>query len=268
MMLCDAAQVADGKLFILGGGWSLIGPGSDAFGDCDQGGRRLERGGPAPSLGALPRRRGRATRSSSRVPTAPSRSRCEATSRWHVRTAFRKGVLSTWPWPSTSARSLSRTAPGSPGASRLTATARTTGSSPSRRGRRGSRPRNDDLRPAVRPCVRGLRRGRRVSPLAGQDDHRVRRPPLLPPDDESSSAPPRRLVRGARDSAGIERRRRQSRLLARTRDERARRLRFRDRRISRSSRSSTGSRRSTGTRSTPRPESSRLWRPGPRTTAA
>lgn len=27
MMLCDAAQVADGKLFILGGGWSMIGPG-------------------------------------------------------------------------------------------------------------------------------------------------------------------------------------------------------------------------------------------------
>ncbi len=26
MMLCDAAQVADGKLFILGGGWSMIGP--------------------------------------------------------------------------------------------------------------------------------------------------------------------------------------------------------------------------------------------------
>jgi len=26
MMLCDAAQVADGKLFVLGGGWSLIGP--------------------------------------------------------------------------------------------------------------------------------------------------------------------------------------------------------------------------------------------------
>lgn len=25
-MLCDAAQVADGKLYILGGGWSLIGP--------------------------------------------------------------------------------------------------------------------------------------------------------------------------------------------------------------------------------------------------
>ena len=27
-MLCDAAQVAEGKLFILGGGWSLIGPGA------------------------------------------------------------------------------------------------------------------------------------------------------------------------------------------------------------------------------------------------
>jgi hypothetical protein len=26
MMLCDAAQVADGKLFILGGGWSITGP--------------------------------------------------------------------------------------------------------------------------------------------------------------------------------------------------------------------------------------------------
>lgn len=26
MLLCDAAQVADGKLFILGGGWSLTGP--------------------------------------------------------------------------------------------------------------------------------------------------------------------------------------------------------------------------------------------------
>ncbi len=26
MMLCDAAQVADGKLFVLGGGWSMTGP--------------------------------------------------------------------------------------------------------------------------------------------------------------------------------------------------------------------------------------------------
>lgn len=26
MLLCDAAQVAEGKLFVLGGGWSLIGP--------------------------------------------------------------------------------------------------------------------------------------------------------------------------------------------------------------------------------------------------
>ena len=26
MLLCDAAQVADGKLYILGGGWSVTGP--------------------------------------------------------------------------------------------------------------------------------------------------------------------------------------------------------------------------------------------------
>ena len=26
MMLCDAAQVADGKLYVLGGGWSITGP--------------------------------------------------------------------------------------------------------------------------------------------------------------------------------------------------------------------------------------------------
>ena len=26
MLLCDSAQVADGKLFILGGGWSFVGP--------------------------------------------------------------------------------------------------------------------------------------------------------------------------------------------------------------------------------------------------
>jgi hypothetical protein len=26
MLLCDSAQVADGKLFILGAGWSMIGP--------------------------------------------------------------------------------------------------------------------------------------------------------------------------------------------------------------------------------------------------
>ena len=26
MMLCDSAQVAEGKLYILGGGWSVTGP--------------------------------------------------------------------------------------------------------------------------------------------------------------------------------------------------------------------------------------------------
>ncbi len=27
LLLCDAAQVADGKLYVLGGGWSVVGPG-------------------------------------------------------------------------------------------------------------------------------------------------------------------------------------------------------------------------------------------------
>jgi hypothetical protein len=27
VLLCDSAEVADGKLFVLGGGWSLVGPG-------------------------------------------------------------------------------------------------------------------------------------------------------------------------------------------------------------------------------------------------
>lgn len=31
MMLADAAQVADGKLYILGGGWSVTGPGPSGF---------------------------------------------------------------------------------------------------------------------------------------------------------------------------------------------------------------------------------------------
>src|SRR6266536_1252452 len=31
MMLADAAQVADGKLYILGGGWSVTGPGPSVF---------------------------------------------------------------------------------------------------------------------------------------------------------------------------------------------------------------------------------------------
>ncbi len=26
MLLCDSAQVADGKLYVLGGGWSMTGP--------------------------------------------------------------------------------------------------------------------------------------------------------------------------------------------------------------------------------------------------
>jgi hypothetical protein len=32
MMLCDSVQVAEGKLFILGGGWTISGPGPTPFG--------------------------------------------------------------------------------------------------------------------------------------------------------------------------------------------------------------------------------------------
>ena len=37
MLLADSAQVADGKLYILGGGWSVTGPEPDALGRRDQG---------------------------------------------------------------------------------------------------------------------------------------------------------------------------------------------------------------------------------------
>ena len=81
----------------------------------------------------------------------------------------------------------------------------------------------DRLRPALRPLLRGLRSRRRLPALAGQDDHRVRRPPLLHDHHEPPPAAHQRVVRRARDRAGQERRRRQPRVLARARDERPRR---------------------------------------------
>ena len=83
-------------------------------------------------------------------------------------------------------------------------------------------------RAPVRPLPRGLRRRRRVQALAGQDDHRVRRPPLLHDHDEPPPAAHQRLVRRA-ERAGPQRGGRQPRLLARARDERARRERRGDR---------------------------------------
>ena len=77
--------------------------------------------------------------------------------------------------------------------------------------------------------LRGLRARRRLPALAGQDDHRGRRPPLLHDHDEPPSAAHRRVVRGDADAVRQERRGRQPRLLARARHERPRRERRRDR---------------------------------------
>ncbi len=78
----------------------------------------------------------------------------------------------------------------------------------------------------VRPLPGGLRPRRHLPALAGQDDHRVRRPPVLHDHDEPPSAAHQRVVRGARDGAGQERRRGQPRLLPRARHERPRRQRL------------------------------------------
>ena len=53
MLLCDAAQVADGKLYILGGGWSMTGPGPRALGRGAQDRRGLARGRAFAPLGAV-----------------------------------------------------------------------------------------------------------------------------------------------------------------------------------------------------------------------
>ena len=60
----------------------------------------------------------------------------------------------------------------------------------------------DHPRAPVRPPLRGLRGRRRLPALAGQDDHRVRRPPLLHDHHEPPPAAHQRLVRRARVAAG------------------------------------------------------------------
>ena len=57
---------------------------------------------------------------------------------------------------------------------------------------------HDHPRATVRSLPRGLRGRRRVQALAGQDDHRVRRPSVLHDHDEPPSAAHQRLVRRAR----------------------------------------------------------------------
>src|SRR3954447_10867302 len=83
-------------------------------------------------------------------------------------------------------------------------------------------------RPPLRPLPRGVRGRRRVQALAGEDDHRGRRPPLLPDHDEPPPAAHQRRVRVA-VAAGPERRGRPARLLADARHDRERRLRQGDR---------------------------------------
>ncbi len=51
-------------------------------------------------------------------------------------------------------------------------------------------------RAQLRPLPRGVRGGRRLQALAGEDRHRGRRPPLLPADDEPPPAPHQRRLRG------------------------------------------------------------------------
>ena len=84
----------------------------------------------------------------------------------------------------------------------------------------------DHARAPLRPQLRGLRGRRHLPALAGQDDHRVRRPPLLHDHHEPPPAAHQRLVRRA-VAPGQERGGRQPRVLARPRHERARRERRR-----------------------------------------
>ena len=60
-------------------------------------------------------------------------------------------------------------------------------------------------RAALRPLPRGLRGGRALPALAGQDRHGGRRPPLLPPDDEPPSPAHQRRLRRP-EPAGPQRR--------------------------------------------------------------
>ena len=52
LMLADSAQAVEGKLYILGGGWSVTGPGADADGDRDEAGGAVGRDEPPPRLAA------------------------------------------------------------------------------------------------------------------------------------------------------------------------------------------------------------------------
>jgi len=100
MLLCDAAQVADGKLYILGGGWSMTGPDpvpSAVALKIDVDWHEAE----IPHHWELFLEDADGSRSWSRRPTGRSRSRCEGISPSPTRPGFRRARRSTWRSPST-----------------------------------------------------------------------------------------------------------------------------------------------------------------------
>ena len=113
-------------------------------------------------------------------------------------------------------------------------------------------------RPSLRRLPRGLRAGRHVHPLAGQDDHRGRGPPVLPPDDGGQPAARRRPLAPNRDGGRAQRRGRVVRLRPAARHERARHLRTSASPISGPTNCATSRRCTTATRCTARPRCSRF----------
>ncbi len=228
MLLCDAAQVVRRQALHPGRRVEHDRARPGALGGRAQDRRGLARGRARRTTGSCSSRTPTAGRSWWRRPTGPNRSRCAASSRVAQPPGIPEGspidvalAVNLGPLP------LAARQPASPGACRSTASrwpAPRSGSPPAPGHGAGSRV--TVLRPALRPVLRGLRARRRLPPLAGQDDHRVRRPPLLHDHDEPPSPAHQRVVRRARDGARQERRRRQPRLLARARDERARRERL------------------------------------------
>jgi len=144
MMLCDAAQVADGKLFILGGGWSLIGPDpmpSAIAIKVDVGWHEATRAHHWELF--LMDEDGR--RSLSKAPTVPSRLRCGGDFEVGRPEGVPEGspvdvavAVNFSPLPSPTTRA-------SPGASPSTEKVRTTGSSPFPQGRRENCQKDDEV---------------------------------------------------------------------------------------------------------------------------
>ena len=224
MLLCDAAQVADGKLYILGGGWSMTGPDpvpsavalkievdwheagvghhwelflEDADGrpvmvDTPEGSQPVEVRGeftvaqPPGDPRGVPDRRG----AGGQPRADPARARDPLRLAPDHRRRGPGGRLGRVHHPAPPARFL-------------TTMRRAPSVAPSK-----EHALHDDLRPTVRALLRGLRGRRRLPPLAGQDDHRVRRPPVLHDHHEPPPAAHQRLVRRARHGPGPQRRRR------------------------------------------------------------